>query len=286
MGNTTIAEAKRSVVDMSSQSYYITEFTDELAQTTALSFIGKSHNSSWAFYEGDTYCCGWVGYGDFRVGGKGTKNYTVQSRSICNMKYNDSNPQYHMAMTTKHNIGLKNAKRYLSPLNVAEMAAESAQNVGRSFRAVSSEAGSELRHMGAKLFKHDGSSSNYSPMETELKGLLTLGHDFQDKELERGLVSFFAQKDETKVLNNRTDSGVFVYTTVRMNEPQCAVLPVDELSNWNPKIHDMSETKWYVPSELPEDIMGKFSMLQLVEDNHYVDGVGYRVSDRMCFLLT
>ena len=285
MGSTTIAEAKKIKLE-DGQHPHLAQFTKELAQTTALSFTPKSHNSSWAFYEGDTYCCGWVGYGDFRVGGKGTKNYTVQSRSICNMKYNDSNPQYHMAMTTKHNIGLKNAKRYLSPLNVAEMAAESAQMAGRSFRDVSNEANHEMRRLGNRLFQHNSGSSRYSSIETELKNLITLGHEFVDKELQAGLVDFFAQKDETKVLNNRTDSGVFVYTTVRMNEPQCAVLPVEELSNWNPKIHDMSETKWYVPSELPEDIMGKFSMLQLVEDNHYVDGVGYRVSDRMCFLLT
>ena len=285
MGSTTIAEAKKIKLE-DGQHPHLAQFTKELAQTTALSFTPKSHNSSWAFYEGDTYCCGWVGFGDFRVGGKGTKNYTVQSRLIRNMKYNDSNSQYHMAMTTKHNIGLKNAKRYLSPLNVAEMAAESAQMAGRSFRDVSNEANHEMRRLGNRLFQHNSGSSRYSSIETELKNLITLGHEFVDKELQAGLVDFFAQKDETKVLNNRTDSGVFVYTTVRMNEPQCAVLPVEELSNWNPKIHDMSETKWYVPSELPEDIMGKFSMLQLVEDNHYVDGVGYRVSDRMCFLLT
>tara|TARA_R100000935_G_scaffold35186_1_gene55951 strand:+ start:96 stop:668 length:573 start_codon:yes stop_codon:yes gene_type:complete len=189
-------------------------------------------------------------------------------------------------MTTKLETAVKNAKRYISPLNVADMAKLSCKDASRAFRDVSSDAHQEMRRLGNKLFQHDGNSSNYSPMETELKGLLTLEHDFQDKELEEGLVTYFAKKDETKVLDDRADDGVFIYTTVRMGEQQCAVLQVDGLSSYRPDVSEVCETKWYTPQALPDDLMGKFSMLQLVGDKHYVDGVGYRVSDRMCFLVS
>lgn len=265
---------------------HIMPWIAELESVLPIKTIPRSGNSAWVYYDNDPYCCAWVGYGDFRVGGKGTNTYTVCSRLIANCKYNDYSSQYYMSMTTKLETAVKNAKRYISPLNVADMAKLSCKEAARAFRDVSSEAHQEMRRLGNKLFQHDGNSSNYSPMETELKGLLTLEHDFQDKELEEGLVTYFAKKDETKVLDDRADDGVFIYTTVRMGEQQCAVLQVDSLSSYRPDVSEVCETKWYTPQTLPDDLMGKFSMLQLVGDKHYVDGVGYRVSDRMCFLVS
>ena len=265
---------------------HIMPWIAELENALPIKTIPRSGNSAWVYYDNDPYCCAWVGYGDFRVGGKGTNTYTVCSRLIANCKYNDYSSQYYMSMTTKLETAVKNAKRYISPLNVADMAKLSCKEAARAFRDVSSEAHQEMRRLGNKLFQHDGNSSNYSPMETELKGLLTLEHDFQDKELEEGLVTYFAKKDETKVLDDRADDGVFIYTTVRMGEQQCAVLQVDSLSSYRPDVSEVCETKWYTPQTLPDDLMGKFSMLQLVGDKHYVDGVGYRVSDRMCFLVS
>lgn len=265
---------------------HIMPWIAELENALPIKTIPRSGNSAWVYYDNDPYCCAWVGYGDFRVGGKGTNTYTVCSRLIANCKYNDYSSQYYMSMTTKLETAVKNAKRYISPLNVADMAKLSCKEAARAFRDVSSEAHQEMRRLGNKLFQHDGNSGNYSPMETELKGLLTLGHDFQDKELEEGLVTYFAKKDETKVLDDRADDGVFIYTTVRMGEQQCAVLQVDGLSSYRPDVSEVCETKWYTPQTLPDDLMGKFSMLQLVGDKHYVDGVGYRVSDRMCFLVS
>lgn len=265
---------------------HIMPWIAELENALPIKTIPRSGNSAWVYYDNDPYCCAWVGYGDFRVSGKGTNTYTVCSRLIANCKYNDYSSQYYMSMTTKLETAVKNAKRYISPLNVADMAKLSCKEAARAFRDVSSEAHQEMRRLGNKLFQHDGNSSNYSPMETELKGLLTLEHDFQDKELEEGLVTYFAKKDETKVLDDRADDGVFIYTTVRMGEQQCAVLQVDSLSSYRPDVSEVCETKWYTPQTLPDDLMGKFSMLQLVGDKHYVDGVGYRVSDRMCFLVS
>ena len=265
---------------------YIMPWIAELENALPIKTIPRSGNSAWVYYDNDPYCCAWVGYGDFRVGGKGTNTYTVCSRLIANCKYNDYSSQYYMSMTTKLETAVKNAKRYISPLNVADMAKLSCKDASRAFRDVSSEANHEMRRLGNKLFQHDSGSSRYSSIETELKNLITLGHEFVDKELQAGLVDFFAQKDETKTLDGRTDNGVFIYTTVRMGEQRCAILQVDGLSNYRPNVHMQGCVQWYTPQTLPDDLMGKFSMLQLVEDKHYVDGVGYRVSDRMCFLLT
>jgi len=265
---------------------HIMPWIAELESALPIKTIPRSGNSAWVYYDNDPYCCAWVGYGDFRVGGKGTPTYTVASRLIANCKYNDYSSQYYMSMTTKLETGVKNAKRYISPLNVADMAELSCKDASRAFRDVSSEANHEMRRLGNKLFQHDSGSSRYSSIETELKNLITLGHEFVDKELQAGLVNFFAQKDETKTLDGRTDNGVFIYTTVRMGEQRCAILQVDGLSNYRPNVHMQGCVQWYTPQTLPDDLMGKFSMLQLVEDKHYVDGVGYRVSDRMCFLLT
>lgn len=283
----TVKDAMKMAQASSTQLQgHIVTWIAELESALPIKTIVRTGNSAWVYYDDNPYCCAWVGYGDFRVGGKGTNTYTVASRLIANCKYNDYSSQYNMSMTTKLDTAVKNAKRYISPLNVADMAKLSCKDAARAFRDVSSEAHQDMRRLGNKLFQHDGNSSNYSPMETELKGLLTLEHDFQDKELEEGLVTYFAKKDETKVLDGRSDDGVFIYTTVRMGEQQCAVLQVDGLSNYHPEVHMQGCVQWYTPQTLPDDFMGKFSMLQLVEDKHYVDGVGYRVSDRMCFLVS
>jgi len=221
----TVKEAMEMAQASSTQLQgHIVSWIAELESALPIKTIVRTGNSAWVYYDDNPYCCAWVGYGDFRVGGKGTKTYTVASRLIANCKYNDYSSQYNMSMTTKLDTAVKNAKRYISPLNVADMAKLSCKDAARAFRDVSSEAHQDMRRLGNKLFQHDGNSSNYSPMETELKGLLTLGHDFQDKELEEGLVTYFAKKDETKVLDDRSDDGVFIYTTVRMGEQQCAVL--------------------------------------------------------------
>jgi hypothetical protein len=281
-----VAQAGLSQHRVSDYAGYLHDFVSEVEKALRVKAVFRSDNSAWVYYENDTYCSAWIGYGDFRVGGKGTKTFTVGSRLIHNNKYSDSSPQFHMAMTTKLGTAVKNAKRYISPLNVFDMASISAAAASRSFREIGSTANQEMHKLGNRLFSHDGVSSKYSPMETELKGLLTLGHDFQDKELEGGLVTYFDKKDETKTLDDRADDGVFVYTTTRMGEQQCAVLPVDRLRSYRPNVHMQEFVKWYTPQTLPDEMMGKFSMLQLVDDNHYVDGVGYRVSDRMCFLVS
>jgi hypothetical protein len=127
---------------------HIVNYISHLESTLPISTLARSGNSAWVYYDNDPYCCAWVGYGDFRRGGKGTRTYTVCSRLIANCKYSDYNPQYHMSMTTKLETAVKNAKRYISPLNVADMAAMSSKNAARSFRDVSSNANHEMRKMG------------------------------------------------------------------------------------------------------------------------------------------
>ena len=98
------------------------------------------------------------------------------------------------------------------------------------------------------------------------------------------LTDFFAKQDELNRLKGRTVPMWFVRVYERMDQQMFDVIDIDNAeSNYNVEISD--DVKRYTSDTLPEDIMQKLSVLNILQANDYVDDVGFSAGEGMFYVV-
>ena len=132
------------------------------------------------------------------------------------------------------------------------------------------------------LFDHESSRSNR--MLTELRNLVDTGHEFVDPAFGSELTAMFKLYDDHKLVKDKPIHCYFVRVYERFGKQTFDVCMVDNLHKgaWHT---DISTEVTRYTDDLPEDIMGKVSMLAMVESGTYVDDVGYRADEGLFYVV-
>jgi len=233
----------------------------------------------------DPYVMGWIAYGGFQTTVVADQSsYIVSSRHIRNMKYADYNDQYYMAMSVNLDTAVRNAKKYLRPLTTRDMALDEYKDVKRKSTDTESRASSAKNNAQSDLLARSNRQTNieHNPMLEYMRTLVKVGHEFTDKQLEGDLLNYFKLEDEHKVLLNKGVNVSYVRVYEKYGKQVFDVAPILSENSYTHKVGDITP---YDKDKVPEDVMGKVSMLSMVDNGHWVDDVGYRVDATMFYVV-
>jgi len=198
-----------------------------------------------------------------------------------NMKYADYNDQYYMAMSVNLSTAVRNAKKYLRPLTTKDMAIDEYDRMLKL--ADKSKDKAELIKSNAHmdLLRHTTSGKPNALVEY-MRTLISVGHEFTDKELEGSLLNYFKVEEEANVLKKKKVKTLFVRIYEKYGKQVFDVVSViKNPQRWG---HIADSLTTYDKDKVPEYIMGKVSMLSMVDNGHWVDDVGYRVDATMFYV--
>ena len=234
----------------------------------------------------DPYVMGWIGYGDFLTTAKAMQNsYVISSRHIMNYKYADYNDQHYMAMSINLDTAVRNAKKYLRPLTTKDMALDQQTESDMRRKSKDTKSAMEVKRSNAlsDLLAKSNRTLNidYNPMLEYMRTLVKVGHEFTDKELESNLLSYFALEKDFKAFSGNDVDVDYVRVYEKYGKQVFDVVPLIREDSYRSALGNLTT---YDKDKVPEEIMGKVSVLSMVENGHWVDDVGYRVDATMFYV--
>ena len=247
-----------------------------------VSFAKLGENRLWVYYPDEPYPMGYIGYGDFRTEVSGDDQYIVGSRTIYNDKYGSYQDQHNMEMTVNIETAIRNARRFLRNFSPQEMAKAKLRAVSSQSQDSLDNISREYRNKMRQLFDHESSGSN--KMLTELRNLVDTGHEFVDAAFGSDLHAMFELSDNQKALKDKPIHMYFVRVFEKFGKQTFDVGMIDNVQSISWRAEVSNEFKRYT-DDLPQEIMGKLSVLTMVENDTYVDDVGYRASEGMFYVV-
>jgi hypothetical protein len=230
----------------------------------------------WIMLPDQPFALGRVGHGNFSPShssaSKDNKYFMVYSRTIKNEKYRASSDQYYMVMSQDMDKAIKNAKKHIRPYNPAEFAQESASQM-------KSEVGDITRRMIDARRSAERDVLDIPLVYKELKHLVDLGHQFLDPRFASNLAAWVDAKNAVQAETSRAVPVYFVYVSTQRDEQVFDVVEIPNIKEYS--YTDQMEFKRFKLDDMPEDIMGKLSVLSLLEPGQYTEGVGKRVDEAM-----
>lgn len=243
---------------------------------------------AWIYREGDTLCMGHISHRDMTESAKTNLTFNVFSPNIQNNKYSYGSRQ-HMASSTNVSKAVKNAITYLRPLSMRQVVEITQGAVKDKARDIVNDAENKVKQATSDLrdglFSTYGGSMGRNRLQRELEHLCNSGYEFVDVELGENLRTAFANLSELKQ-SRETNSHVYTIVDAFKN-------PAGE---WRYRVADAVELQWYAPEippdsitmytqeDIPEDIQRKVSVLSMVQDDQYVEGVGYRAASTLYYI--
>jgi hypothetical protein len=223
----------------------------------------------YAYMDGHTYAMMKIGYADYSVKNTGDVKYMVYARMIKNEKFREDNDQYHMATAESIERAMKNVKKYMRPYSPIECAGMSFDNVRNRFSSVVSNVSSELASVRYEI-------QNSVHLRMELFHMLDIGYEFLSEEFREKIVLWRTKYQEDQEARGRALHAYYVNVRIHREEMVCDVIEVLD-ANKRSRLDTHMPVVTYKMEELPEHIGGSLAALSMVEDDHYVDGVGLRV---------
>ena len=234
----------------------------------------------------DPYVMGWIGYGCFQTTVKAEQSsYVISSRHIMNMKYADYNDQHYMAMSINLSTAVRNAKKYLRPLTTKDMALDEWTEADMRRKSKDTKSGMDVKRnntLSDLLAKSNREKKiEYNPMLEYMRTLVKVGHEFTDKELESDLLSYFKLEEDANAISSNGVEVDYVRVYEKYGKQVFDVVPLIRKEYGRSDIGNLTT---YDKDKVPEDVMGKVSVLSMVENGHWVDDVGYRVDATMFYV--
>ena len=222
---------------------------------------------------------GYLHYSDPRENAEQKVNhFCVSAPTIMNEKYADYNQNYAMKMSVNLNQGVKNAKRYLQPVPWGVVAHKNFKQVRHSFNNVRNSFQDDFElSMGELGMKN-------KTLAPELANLIENGHVFLDKELHDKVVDMVAKRKLYEEDKQKRLDLYFVYAYIKWGKETYIVIEIDDAQVIaSPDWKTMPHTE-YDADTLPEQLKGRVMSLNVLEQDTFVDDVGYKVRDNMFYV--
>jgi hypothetical protein len=223
----------------------------------------------YAYMDGHTYALMKIGFADYSLRSNDTRKYMVYARMIRNDKFKEDRENYYMATAEGMVRALKNVKKYMRPYSPVECAEMSFDDVRSKFSSVGYGVQSMLT--GAR-----NSVVDSSHVRNELFHMLDVGYEFLSEDFRDKIAAWRQAYRENQEAQARALHTYYVNVRIHREEMVCDVIEVLD-ANKRSRLEATAPVTTYKMEELPEHIAGNLAALSMVDNNHYVDGVGLRV---------
>jgi len=225
---------------------------------------------------------GYIGYGTtYGVDLRSDNMYVVTSRHISNNKYSEHRDQYHRMFTGDITKAVKTARSALLPFSAKELLSLSVEQYKNTLNNNEHKYDSAQRDLLRPLTYSDD-------IAAELEHLIRQGVQFTTPKFIAAAAEFTRVHDAVKQAKQRLGNSYFVSLRMVGDVPYADICEVDKVktvphSMYN-KLATSENMKSLPASDLPEDIQGKIAVLSILNNDQYVESVGYKVSPRMFWL--
>lgn len=232
----------------------------------------------YVYMDGHPHVMGYLYYGDMRENPKDfIDHYCVSSIFVKNGKYADYNNNHNVAMSTNLNQAVKNAKRYLRPVPWGEVSGMHYRKFRHKFSMSRNHYRDEFNSSTGKV----GLSRDY--LIPELQHLIDSGHMFMNKELHDNIVDMLNKRRAYEEDKQKAIRCSFVYGYMKWNVENYVVVDIEK--PLTPSLWQTLESKTYTADTLPEQLKGRVMALNVLDDDMFVDDVGYKIGDNMFYVL-
>ena len=244
----------------------------------ALRDARSSQFTFWVFMEEKVYTMGYIGYGDFATTVSPIEHeYMVCGFPIRNDKYDMYSEQHYMARSIHMDKALKKASAYLRNPTPQDVAILNAFKAKREFTDLSDKMYHEERGAVNAVCSDEGM------LLRELKHLVAHEHKFINDVFASNVQRWLYQHEQ---LEERKRKKLHLYHVRVYNVDDVQTFDVITMQDVQGNVHDsIKELKTYTIDDVPEHIVGKVSVLSMVNPKTFVDDVGYR-DDAGCFYIT
>lgn len=256
-------------------------FYDAVVKAIPNSFlVWKNTTHAWVCHKRDPLTLGYVGYADYSGGHK----YGVFARSIENGRFSSGSEYRYLLASADTKVALRNARTHLRVHNMDEVAAATFQPLKAELSSLNSEY-SNLRSRGEAVFRSEA-------FKFEIRHLLENQHTFLNPTVEADLRVYFNALDaENKV---RQVERV-LYCACIKEDWRGQVLNLKRMDNttaskiWSLRPDSTSPSSEHVVSEIQPDTMehaalGRVGVLNMVQPNKYLDGVGMKLAESVYYV--
>jgi hypothetical protein len=224
--------------------------------------------------DGSPFDLGRIGFKDYAVSrGKESVQYGVYSRRINNPKYATGRDQFHMVMSNDMNKAVKNACKYVVPFTHKELGtAFYSDFAGRSSKS--------LDDAKAKMYGIVNSvRDSRDALIAEILHLKSKGVEFKTEAFINAARDIGDAVLEAEEERKRSVSGLFIRINKVGDDMYVDVQEAQDVRNAGYKPQFSSQPTTYPMSELPEDLAGSISVLNILEDGQYVAKVGQKIDE-------
>lgn len=264
-----------------------------------LHFYQYSSNRLHVAYSGDPHTVGMIGYDDWRdsvhYGDPEERKYAVFANSIENNKYGTHNTKHRMSASKDINVAVRTARKHLRRPRDRDVAVwvftqclpAITTHYGHRYSEFSEHARRLLSAGGYIGF--DPGDYRKEPYINELLAAHERG-DIMNREFADGLTKLVSMEKELLEMN--ADNAEWHIVVVRNNardEPRIVTVKMlvsGPPSGWGNSFQIADEAYVMEPHEVPEDIQGKTSVLNMVDFGHYVEDVGVRMAEGCYYINT
>ena len=254
-------------------------YAKELLSTNpSLKFARKRSNELWVYLDNDPYVLGYIGYGDYLVHVTGEHKYMVASRNIENEKYATYNDQHSMYTSVNLKTILTKARKAMRPINPIDIATMESRNIRDKFLREVSDKGNDVYNTWSKVF-------DKSLVEAEFRNMIKNGYEFVNKQYRSMVQELLDKIDIARSAKMEKLHVHFVraYDKYGDGELHFEIIDINDLHRGSGNV--VKEIVRCRESEVPEDILGKISVLNITDVDEYVKDVGYNTGDGMFYVV-
>lgn len=242
--------------------------------------VRKTHREAWVCHPRDPFTLGYIGRDD----ALGDLKFTIYARDIDNGRFGRGTRQRNMLASNDMRVAVRNAKKFLRMHSVTELAAVQADTVGGLMRTALSDYHTKKAQLG-RLFNGDA-------LKAELRCMVEEGRAFHNPRVRDDLVAYFDAERAAAAVENHNRKMVFVHVT---NDWRGQIMQVASMAGANGtgfySFAPMTSTptQEYVVQEVQPDtwehaIMGRVSVLSMVPEKTYVEGVGIKTTESIYYV--
>jgi len=219
------------------------------------------------YLENCPFALGHISYKDNKLGCGTNMVYCVYSRKIANDKYREWREQYYTAASKDLTKAIRNARKYLTPYTIEELAGLTYRNL---YQGVSDSASRIHRKVEESIEKID-----QKVLLEEILHLKKIGVEFTTVKFKEVAETIEELNRESVEESTRKVTGIFVRLRKVGEDTYADVLNTYDVRG-NYRMAKQSSTTCKV-EELPSSIYERLSVLSILTNQHYVAKVGYRV---------
>jgi len=247
-----------------------------------IGFTAPAYSDVTVYVDNCEVILGYIGYGTtYGVELRADNMYVVTSRHIANNKYGEHRDQHHRMFTGDITKAIKTARSALLPYSARELLAISVEQYKNTLNNNEHKYDSAQRDLLRPLTYSD-------EIAAELEHLIRQGVQFTTPKFVEAAAKFTEVRDAVKQAKQRLGDSYFVSLRMMGDTTYADICEVSKVKNLSYRMYSEPTTaenmKSIPASDLPEDIQGKIAVLSILNNDQYVESVGYKVSPRMFWL--